>query len=168
MFFCFCRTRPDCVRSSGRPPITRLPERSTQAGHRHRQHTAEATAETDGVLPDSQERSVCPDAERKAWICWGKTWKRGRTWVTFHNFISQKIKLELKIDAFFHKNTFLKMFFREQNHKNEGKYQINHSDNKKMYKPDFVTPFLSISSTVRRCFTSINCWVHWAEATAAN
>lgn len=58
--FFSCRTRPDCVCPSGRAEVTRLPQGSTQARHRYRQHTAEATAETAGVLPLSQKRSVFP------------------------------------------------------------------------------------------------------------
>lgn len=55
-----CRTRPHCVCPSGCPEITWLPQGSTQTGHRYSQHTAEATAETAGVLPSSQKRSVSP------------------------------------------------------------------------------------------------------------
>lgn len=45
-----CRARPYCLRPSGCTEITWLPQRSTETGHRHSQHTEEATAETAGVL----------------------------------------------------------------------------------------------------------------------
>ena len=62
-----CRTRPDCVRPSRRPEISRLPEGSAQTGHRHRQHAAEATAETAGLLQSSQKRSVSPPSSFERW-----------------------------------------------------------------------------------------------------
>lgn len=54
------RARPYSVCPSGCPEITRIPQRSAQAGHRHRQHTAAAAAETAGALSLPQKRSVYP------------------------------------------------------------------------------------------------------------
>lgn len=60
MYVASCRARSDGVRPSGRSAVARLPQRSTQAGHRHRQHAAEAAAEAAGAFPLPQKRSLYP------------------------------------------------------------------------------------------------------------